>query len=472
MLKIICFYGIKSNMTKNRKKDKNNSTGEKMKIQLSEHFTYKKLIKFTMPTIIMMIFTSLYGVVDGIFVSNIIGSDAFAAINLIWPFIMILGSLGFMIGTGGSALVSKTIGEGNKEKANEYFSMLIYVLIIAGAILTILGMFLMKPISILLGAEGNMINYCVTYGRCILISLIPFLLQNCLQSFFVVAEKPKMGLIISIAVGLTNIIFDTIFIYFLQMGILGAALATAISQTVGGVSSLIYFIRKNDSPLYLTKAKFDGKAIIQASINGSSEMLTNVSLSLVNMLYNSQLMKIVGPNGVVAYGIIMYISFIFISTFIGYSLGSAPIISYHYGAGDKKELRSLLGKSLKLITITSIAMTFFAEIFAEPLASIFVGYDKELLDMTTTAIRIYSLSNLIIGFNIFASAFFTALNNGVVSAIISFLRTLLFQIAMIFILPAIWGLNGIWLAVVVAEILAIIVSGIFVVTNQKRYGYA
>ena len=359
----------------------------------------------------------------------------------------------------------------HKEKANQYFSMLIYVLMLAGAILTVLGIALMKPISIWLGAEGDMINYCVTYGRCILISLIPFLLQNCLQSFFVVAEKPKMGLIISIAVGLTNIIFDTIFIYLLQMGIFGAALATAISQTVGGMSSLIYFIRKNDSPLYLTKAKFDGKAIIQTSINGSSEMATNVSLSLVNMLYNFQLMKIVGPNGVVAYGIIMYISFIFISTFIGYSLGSAPIISYHYGAGDKKELKNLLGKSLKLITITSIVMTVFAEIFAEPLASIFVGYDKELLEMTTTAIRIYSLSNLISGFNILASAFFTALNNGVISAIISFSRILIFQVAMIFILPAILGLNGIWLAIVVAEILAIILSGIFVITNQKKYGY-
>ena len=442
-----------------------------MKIQLSEHFTYKKLIKFTMPTIIMMIFTSIYGVVDGIFVSNIIGSEAFAAINLIWPVIMIFGSLGFMIGTGGSALVSKTMGEGNKEKANQYFSMLIYVLMIAGAILTVLGIALMKPISIWLGAEGDMINYCVTYGRCILISLIPFLLQNCLQSFFVVAEKPKMGLIISIAVGLTNIIFDAVFIYFLQMGILGAAIATVISQTVGGISSLIYFIRKNDSPLYLTKAKFDGKAIIQASINGSSEMATNISLSLVNMLYNFQLMKIVGPNGVVAYGIIMYISFIFISAFIGYSIGSAPIISYHYGAGDKKELRNLLGKSLKLITITSMVMTFFAEIFAKPLSSIFVGYDKELLEMTTTAIRIYSLSHLISGFNIFASAFFTALNNGVISAIISFSRILIFQVAMIFLLPAILGLNGIWLAIVVAEILAIILSGIFVITNQKKYGY-
>lgn len=376
-----------------------------------------------------------------------------------------------MIGTGGSALVSKTIGEGNKQKANEYFSMLVYLLGIAGVILTVVGIIFIEPISIWLGAEGKMINDCVIYGKGLLISLIPFLLQNCLQSFFVVAERPKMGLIISIIVGVTNIILDALFIYVWKMGVFGAALATEISQTIGGLISVIYFVRKNDSPLRLTKAKFDVKAIIKACVNGSSEMLTNVSTSLVNMLYNLQLMKIAGPDGVVAYGIIMYISFIFSGTYIGYSLGSAPIISYHYGAKDKKELRNLLGKSLKLMTITSIVMTVSAEILAQPLASIFVGYDKDLLDMTTVAIRIFSLSYLISGFNIFSSAFFTALNNGVVSAIISFLRTLLFQVAMILILPAIWGINGIWLAVVVAEILALIVSAIFVVGNQKKYGY-
>lgn len=443
-----------------------------MKIQLSEHFTYKKLIKFTIPTIIMMIFTSIYGVVDGIFISNCVGSDAFASVNLIMPVLMILGTIGFMVGTGGSALVSKTIGEGNKEKANEYFSMLNYFLIAVGFILTIIGLIFIRPISKLLGAEGDMLEYCATYGRVLLVSLIPFLLQNSFQSFLVVAEKPQMGLIISIIAGITNMILDFLFIYVFKWGVFGAAFATALSQAVGGIIPFAYFIRKNDTPLRITKAKFDKKALLQTCINGSSEMLTNVSTSLVNMLYNMQLMKFAGADGVVAYGVIMYISFMFSGTYIGYSIGSAPIISYHYGADNKEELKNLLKKSLKLIGITSVVMTICAEILSKLLASIFVSYDNNLLEMTTNAIRIFSLSFIISGFNIFASSFFTALNNGLVSAIISFVRTLVFQVIMILLLPILFEINGVWLAVVVAEILALIVSTIMIIKNKKKYQYA
>lgn len=442
-----------------------------MQIQLSEHFTYKKLIKFTIPTIIMMIFTSIYGVVDGIFVSNCVGSEAFAAVNLIMPALMILGTIGFMIGTGGSALVSKTIGEGKKDKANEYFSMLMYLLIIVGFILTIVGIIFIKPISALLGAEGEILNYCVIYGRTLLIALIPFVLQNSFQSFLVVAEKPQMGLIISIAAGITNMVLDFLFIYVFKMGVFGAALATGISQFVGGIIPLVFFIRKNNSILKLTKAKFEFKAIVQACTNGSSEMLTNLSMSLVNMLYNMQLMKYAGSDGVVAYGIIMYVGFIFVGTYLGYSIGTAPIIGYHYGAENKEELKSLLKKSLKLILITSVVMTGIAELMSKLLASIFVSYDLELLEMTTRAIRLFAISYIISGFNIFTSSFFTALNNGIVSAAISFFRTLVFQVLMILVLPMIWGIDGIWLAVVFAEILALIVSIIFVVVNRKKYEY-
>lgn len=443
-----------------------------MKIQLSEHFTYKKLIKFTIPTIIMMIFTSIYGVVDGIFISNCVGSDAFASVNLIMPVLMILGTIGFMVGTGGSALVSKTIGEGKKEKANEYFSMLNYFLVAVGFILTIVGLIFIRPISKLLGAQGDMLEYCVIYGRVLLISLIPFLLQNSFQSFLVVAEKPQMGLTISIIVGITNMILDFLFIYILKWGVFGAAFATALSQVIGGMIPLVYFIRKNDTPLRITKSKFDKKALLQTCINGSSEMLTNVSTSLVNMLYNMQLMKFAGADGVVAYGVIMYISFIFSGTYIGYSIGSAPIISYHYGAENKEELKTLLKQSIILLGITSVVMTICAEILAKLLASVFVSYDHNLLEMTTNAIRIFSLSFIISGFNIFASSFFTALNNGVVSAVISFVRTLVFQVIMILVLPILFGLNGIWFAVVAAEILALIVSTILIIKNKKKYQYA
>lgn len=442
-----------------------------MKISLSEHFNYKKLIKFTIPTIIMMIFTSIYGVVDGLFISNVVGSNAFASVNLIMPFIMILGTLGFMIGTGGSALVSKTLGEGNKENANKIFSMLIYFLIIAGLILSLVGIIFIEPIAKLLGADSTTLTNCVVYGRVLLFALIPFLLQNSFQSFLVVAEKPTMGLIISLIAGVTNMILDFLFIYVFKMGVFGAAFATAISQFIGGIIPLIYFIRKNPTELRLIKTKFDKKALWQSCTNGSSEMLTNISTSLVNMLYNMQLMKLAGANGVVSYGIIMYISFIFSGTYIGYSIGIAPIVGYHYGSGNKDELKNLFKKSLILIGVVSISMTILAEILSRLLASIFVSYDKDLLDMTTIAIRLFSLSYIISGFNIFASAFFTALNNGVVSALISFMRTLVFQVAMIIILPIVFKLNGIWLSVVVAEIIALIVSAICFITNRKKYEY-
>ena len=394
-----------------------------MEINLSEHFTYKKLIKFTLPTIIMMIFTSIYGVVDGVFISNVVGSNAFASINLIMPVIMIIGTIGFMIGTGGSAIISKTLGEGKNEEANKQFSMLIYLEIILGVIFTILTIIILKPVAKMLGATDEMMPNCLTYGRILLIGMTAFILQNSFQSFMVVAEKPRFGLIISILAGITNMVLDFLLIYVFKLGVAGAAIATVTSQ-------------------------------------------------LVNILFNVQLMKFAGANGVSAYGIIMYVGFLFVGTYMGYSVGTAPIIGYHYGAGNKEELKSLLSKSLKLLGITAIVMTGLAEVLAKPLASIFVSYDKELLELTTNAIRLYSLSYIISWFNIFASSFFTALNNGFVSAFISFLRTLLFQIAMILILPAIWGINGIWISVACAEILAVIVSVICIVKNRKKYEYA
>ncbi len=442
-----------------------------MNIQISEHFSYRKLIKFTIPTITMMIFTSLYGVVDGIFVSNCVGSDSFAAVNLIMPVLMMLGSVGFMIGTGGSALVSMTLGQGKKERANEYFSMLIAFVIVTGLVLTGVGLVFMRKIAMLLGAEGAILEDCVLYGNVLLLANVAFMLQNCFQSFLVVAERPQMGLKISVAAGVTNMVLDFLFIYVFRWGVVGAAAATGISQIVGGGIPLLYFARKNSSPLHLVRFHFDGHALLKSCSNGSSEMLTNLSMSLVNMLYNIQLMKFAGADGVAAYGIIMYVSFIFSGTYLGYSIGIAPIVGYHYGADNRRELCSLLKKSLILIGTVAVVLTVAAELLSGILAGIFVSYDKELLAMTVTAIQIYSLSYFVSGFNIFGSAFFTALNNGAVSALISFLRTLLFQVVMIFLLPAVWGLNGIWFAVVAAELLALIVTVICFVANQKKYHY-
>lgn len=440
-------------------------------IQLLEHFTYKKLIRFTIPTVAMMIFTSVYGVVDGLFVSNIVGSEAFAGVNLIMPALMMLGSVGFMVGTGGSALVSKTIGEGNKKLANRYFSMLIYFLLIVGIVLSILGNAFIRQISELLGAKGEMVDICSTYGRTLLCSLPFFMLQNCFQSFLVVAEKPAMGLCVSVIAGLSNMVLDFLFIYVFRLGVFGAALATAISEFVGAAIPLIFFIRKNNSPLKLIKTKLELKPILRTCSNGSSEMVTNISMSLVNMLYNLQLVKFAGYDGVVAYGIIMYVGFIFSGTYLGYCVGVAPIVGYHYGAANTAELKNLFKKSLFLLSSAAVVLTACAELLSSVLAGIFVGYNQDLHDMTTNAIQLFALSYIISGINIFASAFFTALNNGLVSAVISFMRTLVFQITFIFILPELLGLNGIWLAVVGAEICSLIVSISFFAANRKKYKY-
>lgn len=442
-----------------------------MKIQLSDHFSYSKLIKFTLPTIAMMIFTSIYGVVDGVFVSNCVGSDAFAAVNLIMPIIMILGSVGFMIGTGGSAIVSKTLGEGKKEKANEYFSMLVYLCVVSGVILSVIGIIFTGPIAVLLGAKGSIAKDCVTYGRTVFFMLTGLFLQNAFQSFLVVAEKPKLGLFVTVLAGFTNMFLDFLFVYVLRFGVFGAALATGISQFVGSVIPIIYFASGKNNVLKLTKCRFNKDIIIKTCINGSSEMVTNMSMSLVNILYNMQLMKYIGTNGVVAYGIIMYVGFIFVGTYMGYAVGSAPVISYHYGAGNKDELKNLFKRSLTIIIVSSVVMTFIAEIIAGYLAGIFVSYDNNLLELTTEAIRIYAVSYLISGVNIFASSFFTALNNGVVSAVISFMRMFVFQIVMILLLPVVLGINGIWTAVIAAEVLSVVISVMFLVKNRKKYSY-
>jgi len=442
-----------------------------MAIKLSEHFNYSKLLKFTFPTIIMMIFTSLYGIVDGIFISNFAGSDPFAAVNIVWPVIMIFSTVGFMVGTGGSALVSKTLGEEKKEKARRYFSMLIYLDIVVGIIFSIIGIFTVRPIAILMGAEGQILEDGVLYGKILFIPLTFFILQNSFQSFMVAAEKPVLGLIITVIAGFANMLFDFLLIYVFDMGIIGAAIATGISQCIGGLIPLIFFMCKNSTNYRLVKTGFEIKPIGKACLNGLSEMMMSISLSLVNMLYNFQLLRIEGPNGVIAYGIIMYVSFIFVGTFLGYSNGSAPIVSFHFGAKNTDELKNLFKRSLVIIFIGSFILTGIGEAAAPLLAKVFVGYDDKLYNMTLNAIRIYFISFIIMGYNIYSSAFFTGLNNGIVSAIISISRTLVFEIAMIFILPIFFDLNGVWMAVSAAECLSLIVAIILLILNRKKYNY-
>lgn len=443
-----------------------------MNIQLSEHFTYGKLLKFTFPSIVMMVFTSIYGVVDGVFVSNFAGSESFAAVNLIMPFLMILGAIGFMLGTGGSALVAFILGTGDGQKANRVFSLMVYVLIVLGGIFMVGGILFMEPMARLLGADEAMLPVCVQYGRIVMLGLIPFMLQNTFQSFLVTAERPHFGLYITIAAGVTNMALDALFVGVFRWGVAGAAAATVISQIVGGVIPLVYFICPNKSKLRLGKTKMDFRVLGKAAANGSSEFMTNVSMSLVNMLYNWQLMRLIGAQGVAVFGIIMYVSFIFAAIFIGYSMGSAPVIGFHYGAGNKEELKGLFRKSLWILLVFSVVLTGLAMMLAKPLAMIFVAYDAELLELTKRALTIYSLAFLMSGFNIFASSFFTALNDGLTSALISFGRTLMFQVGSVLLLPLIFDVDGIWAAVILAEGLALILSAVCVIRNRKKYGYA
>ncbi len=442
-----------------------------MKIRLSEHFSYKKLLRFTLPSIIMMIFTSIYGVVDGFFVSNYVGKTPFAAVNFIMPFLMILGALGFMFGTGGSALISKTMGEGDMNRANRIFSLLIYVSIACSIVIGILGILFVRPIASALGAEGKMLDQCVVYGRLILIALPAYILQFEFQSFFAAAEKPQLGLVVTVAAGVTNMVLDALLVAVFSFGLAGAAIATAVSQAVGGGISLIYFARKNTSLLKLTKTAFDGRAILKTCANGSSELMTNISMSIVSMLYNAQLMKYAGEDGIAAYGVLMYVNMIFLAAFIGYAVGTAPVIGYHFGAENHLELKSILKKSTAILSICAIGMLALGILLSYPLANIFVGYDKGLMDLTLRAFRIFSFSFLFAGFAIFGSSFFTALNDGLTSALISFLRTMVFQIAAVLILPVIFGIDGIWFSIVAAEVIAAIVTALFVLGKKGKYHY-
>lgn len=442
-----------------------------MRIQLSDHFTYKRLLRFVISPILMMVCTSLYSIVDGFFVSNYVGKTPFAAVNLIIPVYMALGTIGTMIGTGGSAVVSKVLGEGKKEYANQYFSMLISFAIILSIVLSCIGFVFARPIASALGAAGEMLENCVVYSRILFIVLTAFVLQNTFQSFFVTAEKPALSLKISIAAGITNVVLDFLFIAVFRWGIAGAAIATGMGQLVGGVIPIVYFARKNDSLLQLTKAGLNGKILLKTFGNGSSEMVTNLSTSLVNILYNFQLMKIAGENGVAAYGIIMYVNFIFMALFFGYSIGSAPIIGYHYGADHHDELKNLFRKSIFLMGSAGVLLTLLAEMLTVPLVKIFSSYDADLFSMTCHGFRLYSFAFAVMGVNVWGSAFFTALGNGVVSAGISFLRALVFQISAVLILPIFLGIDGIWLAIVAAELLALIFTVTFFVIYKKKYKY-
>lgn len=448
-----------------------NQNKRRSAIQLSDHFTFGRLMRFVIPSIVMMIFTSIYSVVDGLFVSNVVGKTPFAAVNLVMPFLMVFGGIGFMIGTGGSAIVARTLGMGERERANRIFSMLVWVATALGAVFAAIGIIFLRPISIFLGAEGEVIDYCVRYGRIIMAALPAFILQNVFQSFLVTAERPKLGLYVTVAAGVANMIGDYLLVALFRLGVEGAALATAISQFVGGIIPLVYFIAPNRSLLRLTKAGLDLRVLLHTCTNGSSEMMSSISSSVVTMLYNMQLLKFAGEDGVAAFGAIMYVNFFFVAIFIGYAIGSAPIIGFNFGADNRTELRNIFKKSIIFNLGSGVLLSASAILLSGTLAGIFVGYDAELKALTTHGFHIYALSFLICGLNIFGSSMFTALSNGLVSALISFLRTLVFQLLMVLLLPILFRLEGVWWSVVAAEVFSLAVTVFFVLKLRPKYEY-
>lgn len=443
----------------------------KDQIQLSDHFGYGRLIRFVIPSVVMMIFTSIYGVVDGLFVSNFVGKTPFAAVNIIFPLMMVLGGFGFMLGTGGTAIVAKTLGLGEKQKANEYFTFIIISTAVTGAVASVIGIVFAEPVGRLLGAEGELLDYAVRYARVVLVGMPFFMLQNSFQNFFITAEKPKLGLAVTVAAGVTNIVLDALFIAVLELGVEGAAAATAISQMVGGLVPVAYFSLSKTSAIRFCRTPAYWRVLLQAAYNGSSELLSNISSSFVTILYNYQLLRFADEDGVAAYGAIMYVAFIFVAIFIGFVIGAAPIVSFHYGAANTDELKSLRKKSINIVLIGGGAMLLVALALAVPLCKLFVGYDKALYDIMLHGFIIYAFSYLVTGFNIFGSSFFTALNNGGVSAVISFLRTLVFQTGAVLLLPELLELDGVWLSVIVAELLSAVVTVIFLVAKKKKYNY-
>ena len=444
----------------------------KQKIQLSDHFDYSRLLRFVLPCVGTMLFTSIYGIVDGLCVSNFVGKTAFAAVNLIMPLPMLIGTIGFMLGTGGSAIVGITLGEGNNKKADEFFSLFLIAALVAGIVFTVIGLLIIEPVAALLGAKGEMLDYALRYGRILLVSVPTFILQNMFQSFFVTAEKPHLGFAFTVGAGCTNMVLDVVLVGVLRWGVEGAAVATFLSQIVGGLLPVFYFLdRNNTSRLHLSRTKFHGRVLRNACINGSSELMTNLSMSLVNILYNYQLLRFAGEDGVAAYGVIMYAAFLFVAVFVGYAVGSAPIVSYHYGARNHAELNNLYSKSLRLIGVIAVVMTALSMLVIPYVARIFVGYDAELLALTSHAFRVYALNFFLMGFNVYGSSFFTALGDGVTSALISFLRTLLFQLLALIFLPMVLGIEGVWLAVTAAEAGALCVTVLMFITKDKVFHY-
>lgn len=443
------------------------------RIKLSDHFTYIRLLRFTMPTILMLLSASLYGVVDGLFIANCAGKTAFAAVNLIWPFPMLLGAIGYMFGAGGCALVSKTMGEGYYERARSYFTMLTITAVACGFLFASIGIFFIDDIANMLGAKSGMIHVnCVVYGRYIMAAMPLFILQCMFQPYMIAAEKPKWGLAIIFVAGCVNVLLDYYFLYNKNMGVAGAGLATMISQAVGAVLPMFLFVGKKHSKLYfVSKIKIEPLVLAKTCANGASEFIVNASMPFVNLLYVYALWKVAGEDGVGAYGVIMYVNIVFFSFYNGLAMGSSPIISFHYGAHQMYEVRNVKRIVFCLLSISGLLLFVVAELTSPMIAGLFSKGDEVFGDIIERSFSLYALSFLFAPYNIYASAFFTALNNGKVSAAISFSRILFFQVGALLTLPIWFGIDGFWMALPIAEVLCLGLSIFLYLKFKPLYNY-
>lgn len=439
---------------------------------LGGHYGARRLFISSLPLIGMMVLISIYSIVDGLFVSNLVGTTAFAALNLIWPAIGLVGALGLMVGTGGAALVSKTLGEGDEPRANRYFSMFVEFILLLSVVLAVPLLVWMEPLAVAIGAEGEMVRQCAIYGRICAAGMPAFMMQMGIQPFFMVAGRPRMGTWISLVSGLLNIGLDALFIIVCGWGLAGAAAGSMLACCFGGFYPLWYFSsRFNRSSLAFKATGFEFGPLAKACSNGLSEFVGNISFNIVSMCYNWQLMRFYGENGVAAYSVILYLGFIFVAVYSGYNMTVTPLVGFNFGAGNKRELRSLLRHSLTLMLVLGVLLAGTAELLAGPAARLFVGYDSELTALTVHATRLYAPSFLITGLTLFVSAWFTGLNNGPVSALASFSRTFVFELSCVFLLPVLLGVNGIWLSAPAAEILSLFLGAALLLRFRSRYGY-
>lgn len=444
---------------------------EKTHNGIAQEFNLISLLRFVAPTVVMLVFMSLYQMVDAVFVSKFVGENALSALNIVYPFPSIVIAVSIMLATGGSAIIARNMGEGKEKEAKENFSFIVLVGAVIGVAIATAGILFIEPLIYMLGATPSLYDYCYEYLFILVLSVPLSVFQMLFQSFFVTAGKPHLGLTLTVLGGVSNIVLDYVFIVLCGFGVSGAALATSIGYSIPGLFGLIYFAVSRKGTLYFVKPVFRWGVLFKCCINGSSEMVNNLAVAVTTFLFNVLMLKYEGEAGVAAITIVLYAQFLMTSAFMGFSSGIAPVVSFNYGSGNVRQLKKIFKISVWVIAVVSAAVFVIAETCSDVVIMVFTPAGSEVFGLTKYGFAIFSFSFLCTGMNIFASALFTAFSNGKISAILSFLRTFVFLTACLLFLPLFWGVDGIWLAVPVAEVMALFVSVYYLVRFKKVYQY-